>query len=287
MDHQAARLPAAAELAPVARPRRPRAGRFGAAAQRVLVPALLVVLWELLASANLIDTRFIPAPSRVVASWYLWIVGGNVQTIDPYVGTWGSHALASAERVLVGFAIAAVLGVALGILIGRFEPFRALFDPLIQILRPIPTSAWVPFAVVFFGLKTPASVFLIVLGSFFPIVVNTTDGVRLVPGIYYRAAAMLGTPQPRVLSRVVLPAALPAIFTGLRIGMGVAWVLVIVSEMVAVRSGLGYVLWDAYYYARTDIIVAAMLSVGILGFVSDRILVFVANRLLRWHEGSL
>ena len=264
-----------------------RARRVATVAQRAATPALLVAVWELLARGNLIDTRFIPSPTRVVTSWHLWIFGGRASTIDPYVGTWLTHSTESVQRVLIGFVIATVLGVAIGTLIGRFEPVRTFLDPIIQLLRPIPTSAWVPFAVVFFGFRTSASVFLIALGAFFPIVVNTTDGVRMVPRIYYRAAAMLGTPQYRVSWRVVLPAALPSIFTGLRIGLGVAWVLVIVSEMIAVHSGLGYVLWDASYYARMDIIVAAMLSVAVLGFLSDLILVAIANRLLRWHEGKL
>jgi NitT/TauT family transport system permease protein len=255
--------------------------------QRVIAPIVLVLAWELLTRINVVDGRFIPTPSKVVQTWYLWIFGTRGQSIDPYIGTWTTHALASTERVLYGFAIAAVLGVVAGVLIGRFQVCRAVFDPVIQVLRPIPTSAWVPFAVVLFGLKTPASIFLIALGSFFPVVVNTTDGVRMVPSLYYRAAAMLGTSPLRVLWSIVIPAALPSIFTGLRLGIGVSWVLVIVSEMVAVRSGLGYVLWDAYYYARMDMIVAAMLTVGILGFTSDRIVVFMGNRLLRWNEGKL
>jgi NitT/TauT family transport system permease protein len=265
----------------------PRTKARGRLLQRLIVPLVMVVCWELFTRADWIDSRFIPTPSKVIQSWYLWIFGSRSQTIDPYYGTWVMHALASTERVMTGFAIAAVLGVIFGILIGRFVVCRTLFDTVIQIMRPIPTSAWVPFAVVFFGFKTPASIFLIALGSFFPIVVNTTDGVRMVPSIYYRAAAMLGTSPLRVLWRIVLPAALPSIFTGLRLGIGVSWVLVIVSEMIAVRSGLGYVLWDAYYYARMDMIVAAMLTVGILGMLSDRIVVVIGNRLLRWHEGEL
>ncbi len=264
----------------------PRAWRL-AVLQRLIVPVGLVVAWELLTRMNWIDNRFIPSPSKVLRAWYVWIFADRSVFIDPYTGTWVEHTLASTQRVLIGFAIAAVLGVAIGILIGRFALCTSLFDPVIQLLRPVPISAWVPFAVVFFGLKTPASIFLIAFGSFFPVVVNTTNGVRMVPQIYYRAASMLGTPPLRVLWWVLIPAALPAIFTGLRLGIGIAWVLVIVSEMVAVRSGLGYVLWDAYYYARMDLIVAAMLTVGILGFLSDRVVVTIGNRLLRWHEGKL
>jgi NitT/TauT family transport system permease protein len=172
-----------------------------------------------------------------------------------------------------------------GILVGHSRLFEDLLDPLIQVLRPIPITAWLPFAVIFFGIRTGSAVFLIALGAFFPIVVNTTAGVNRVPQALIRAAQTLGAPRMDILPRVVLPAALPSIFTGLRIGLGMSWVLVIVSEMLAVKGGLGFVLWDSYYYLRMDVIVAAMLSVGLLGYASDRIMLMIANHVLRWNEG--
>jgi len=254
--------------------------------RKVLVPVLLVVLWEVAARMGMIDVRFVPAPSKVLVSWYYWIFGVEKTLGDPYVGTWAMHALQSAYRVLLGFAIASVVGIVLGIMIGYFRLFGDLFDPLLQILRPIPITAWVPFAVIFFGIQTPSAVFLIALGAFFPIVVNTTAGVNRVPRSLIRAAQMLGTPSLRILPRVILPAALPSIFTGLRIGFGMAWVLVVVSEMLAVKGGLGYVLWDSYYYMRMDIIIAAMISIGLLGFASDWLTLMISNYVVRWNEGK-
>lgn len=204
---------------------------------------------------------------------------------DPYVGTWFMHALQSSYRVLLGFGIAALVGIVAGVLVGYFQLCEDLFDPLIQILRPIPITAWLPFAVILFGIKGAAAVFLIALGAFFPIVINTIAGVQRVPRSLIRAAQTLGAPSLHILPRVIFPAALPAIFTGLRIGVGMAWVLVIVSEMVAVKGGLGFVLWDSYYYLRMDVIVAAMFSVGLLGFASDRVMVALGNHVLRWNEG--
>lgn len=263
-----------------------RPARKTAFVRKAIVPIVLVLLWEVAARAGMIDVRFIPAPSKVLTSWYAWIFGTEKTLGDPYVGTWLMHALQSSYRVLLGFAIAALVGILLGVLIGYFRLFGDLFDPLLQVLRPIPITAWVPFAVIFFGIQTPSAVFLIALGAFFPIVVNTTAGVNRVPRSLIRAAQMLGTPSLRILPRVILPAALPSIFTGLRIGFGMAWVLVVVSEMLAVKGGLGYVLWDSYYYMRMDIIIAAMMSIGLLGFASDWLTLQVANYVVRWNEGK-
>ncbi len=264
--------------------RRTGRGAVPAAVRRLLTPVIVVLLWEGLVRVGVLDRRFIPPPSVVLATWFVWIFGRGTTISDPYVGTWLSSARDSAVRVALGFGAAAVVGVALGTLVGWFRAAEDLVDPLIQLLRPIPITAWVPFAIIFFGFYTMSAVFLIGLGAFFPIVVNTTAGVRQVPPILVRAARMLGTGSGEILFRVALPAALPSIFTGLRLGLGVAWVLVIVAEMVAVKSGLGYALWNSYYYLRTDVIVAAMFSVGGLGFLSDRILVRIAAHALRWAE---
>jgi NitT/TauT family transport system permease protein len=258
---------------------------WGRIARRAIVPLLFVVLWEIAIRSGYVESPFLPAPSKVLVSWYQWIFGSHQGATDPYVGTWLMHALQSTYRVLLGFAIASIVGIVVGILVGYFKICEDLFDPLIQVLRPIPITAWLPFAVIFFGIRTGSAVFLIALGAFFPIVVNTTSGVQRVPRTLIRAAQTLGAPQLHILPRVVFPAALPAIFTGLRVGLGMAWVLVIVSEMLAVKGGLGFVLWDSYYYLRMDVIVAAMLSVGLLGFASDCIIVAIGNHVLRWNEG--
>jgi len=252
--------------------------------RRGVVPLALVVLWELAARLGWVDIRFIPAPLKVLESWYLWIFGTGSPT-ELYIGTWTMHALQSTGRVLIGFAVASLVGIVLGVLIGYFRILSDLADPLVQLLRPVPITAWVPFAVIFFGIDTASAVFLIALGAFFPIVVNTTAGVRRVPRSLIRAAQMLGTRSLHILPRVILPAALPSIFTGLRIGFGMAWVLVVVSEMLAVKGGLGYVLWDSYYFMRMDIIVAAMISIGLLGFLSDWLTLVISNHVLRWNEG--
>ena len=125
---------------------------------------------------------------------------------------------------------------------------------------------------------------MITLGAFYPIVVNTTQGARDVDKNLVRAALMMGAGSGQLLRRVILPAALPSVFTGLRIGLGIAWTAVIVAEMVAVKSGLGYVLWDAYYVGRMDVVIADMVSIGLMGYLSDRLVVFVEGRVLTWRR---
>ena len=225
----------------------------------------------------------IPAPAQVAESWYRWIFGAPARSLSPYSGTWVANVLYSSRRVLQGFLLAAGLGIPLGMLIGWNRLVARVVDPSIQLLRPVPITAWLPFSIAVFGIYDASALFLIGLGAFYPIVVNTTHGVRDTHLLLLRAARMLGARRLTILARVVFPSALPSIFTGLRLGIGVAWTAVIVAEMIAVKSGLGYVLWDAYYVGRMDICVATMFSVGLLGFVSDRLIVAASRLLLRWR----
>lgn len=251
--------------------------------RRVIGPLAVLLLWHLASTHGWVDARFVPAPMTVLRSLQEWMFGQV--GASPYSGTWFQHAGNSAYRVFGGFLVAAVSGVLVGCLIGWSRIMSDLFDPIIQIVRPIPITAWVPFAVIFFGIRDASAFFLIALGAFFPIVVNTAAGVAGTPKLLVRAARMLGIRPHMILPRVVLPSAMPFIFTGLRLGIGLAWVLVIVAEMMAVKSGLGFAMWDAYYFLRMDIIIAAMLSVGLLGFLSDLVIKAIGSRVLRWSHG--
>lgn len=251
--------------------------------RRAIGPLAVLLFWHVASTYGWVDARFVPAPLTVLNSLRGWMFGQP--GAGPYSGTWFMHAANSFYRVIGGFLIAAVFGVILGCIIGWSRLTSDLLDPIIQIVRPIPITAWVPFAVIFFGIRDGSAFFLIALGAFFPIVVNTAAGVAGTPKILVRAARMLGIRKHNILARVVLPSAMPYIFTGLRLGIGMAWVLVIVAEMMAVKSGLGFAMWDAYYFLRMDIIIAAMLSVGLLGFLSDLVIKAIGNYILRWSRG--
>jgi NitT/TauT family transport system permease protein len=259
--------------------------RWGRAALGWILPATVLLLWELAGGADrTVFHGIVPTPSKVVEAWKVWAFGEAGLGLNPYSGTWWSNVVFSTQRVAQGFGLAILLGVPLGVLIGWSRLTARLLDPSIQWLRPIPITAWLPFSIAVFGIKDFGAVFLIALGAFYPIVVNTTQGARDVDRNWVRAARMMGANANQLLFRVVLPAALPSVFTGLRIGLGIAWTAVIVSEMVAVKSGLGYVLWDAYYVGRMDVVIADMVSIGLAGYLSDRLIVFLESRVLGWRR---
>ncbi|CAM3756599.1 ABC transporter permease [Bordetella tumulicola] len=247
-----------------------------------IVPILVLLIWQAAGSS----ARFagiVPTPWQVALSWYDWIFGSPGLGLNPYLGTWVSNVSYSAMRVFQGFALAMLVGIPTGLAIGWSRLVSDMLDPMVQGLRPIPITAWLPFSIAVFGIRDMGSIFLIFLGGFYAIVVNTTQGARDVDRNLIRAASMMGATSSQLLRRVVLPAAMPSIFTGLRIGLGIAWTAVIVSEMVAVKSGLGYVLWDAYYVGRMDIVLADMVSIGLMGYISDRLIVLIERRVLLWR----
>ena len=248
----------------------------------LVIPTVVVVLWQVMGSMPDM-AGILPTPLKVLEGWHSWIFAKPGMGLNPYLGTWLANVEYSSMRVAQGFTLAALVGVPLGLLIGWSKFISQMFDPMIQSLRPIPITAWLPFSIAVFGIRDIGSIFLIFLGGFYAIVVNTTQGARDVDRNLVRAALMMGASRTQLLLRVVLPAAMPSIFTGLRIGLGISWTAVIVSEMVAVKSGLGYVLWDAYYVGRMDIVLADMVSIGAMGYISDRIIVFIERRMLVWR----
>ncbi len=247
-----------------------------------VVPVAVLVFWQVAGSQPNM-AGIVPTPLAVLEGFNQWVFGKPGMGLNPYMGTWLANVQYSAMRVAQGFALATLLGVPLGLMIGWSKLASQMFDPFIQGLRPIPITAWLPFSIALFGIRDMGSIFLIFLGGFYAIVVNTTQGARDVERNLMRAAMMMGATRMQLLRRVVFPSAMPSIFTGLRIGLGISWTAVIVSEMVAVKSGLGYVLWDAYYVGRMDIVLADMVSIGVMGYLSDRLIVFAERRVLRWR----
>jgi len=248
----------------------------------LVVPTAVVALWQVMGNMPGM-AGILPTPLKVLEGWQSWIFAKPGMGLNPYLGSWLANVEYSSMRVAQGFALAALIGVPLGLLIGWSKFISQMLDPMIQSLRPIPITAWLPFSIAVFGIRDIGSIFLIFLGGFYAIVVNTTQGARDVDRNLVRAALMMGASRTQLLMRVVLPAAMPSIFTGLRIGLGISWTAVIVSEMVAVKSGLGYVLWDAYYVGRMDIVLADMVSIGAMGYISDRIIVFIERKMLEWR----
>lgn len=261
----------------------------GRGAQRallaLLLPAAVIAIWQMAGgSGGSLFGGVLPTPDRVWQAWTVWAFGPSGLGLNPYSGTWFANLIFSAERVGKGFLFAILVGVPVGIAIGWNRLMSGIVDPTVQLLRPVPITAWLPFSIAVFGIQDIGAIFLISLGAFFPIVLNTAQGARDVERNLIRAALMMGASRWTVLRRVVLPASLPSIFTGLRIGLGIGWTAVIVAEMVAVKSGLGYVLWDAYYVGRMDVVIADMVSIGLLGLGSDFIILQIQRWVLTWKR---
>jgi NitT/TauT family transport system permease protein len=180
------------------------------------------------------------------------------------------YVLDSLRRVAGGYITAAVVGIPAGLMLGWYPAWAAVVNPTIQILRPISPIAWIPVSIVWFGVGDVAAIYLIFIASFFPIVVAAMNGVRNVPGMYRRAGRNFGLSPAKLLAQVVFPAALPQIIVGLRIALGIAWLVVVAAEMIAVDSGLGYLVIDSRNSGkRYDLVVAAMILIGLTGLVLD------------------
>ena len=244
-----------------------------------LLPVLVLGIWEVVGHRQ----QHLPPPTAVLDSWGVWAFGVRDAAAGLYSGTWMANAWVSLVRVSEGILLTTVAAIPIGLLIGWSKPMAEFLHAPVHMTRPIPITAWVPFSMILFGVADGSTLFLIALGAFFPIAINTTHGVQNTSRTLIRAARMMGCSEFAVLRHVVFPSALPNILTGLRLGVGVGWVCVVVGEMIAVKSGLGYVMWDSLTYERTDITVIAMLSMGLLGALTDLLVVLASRRILRWQ----
>jgi NitT/TauT family transport system permease protein len=281
--------------------------RLRAAGIGLILPILIIALWQTASMLGWANPQILPSPLAVVQKWIAYLLPtAPFSSIDPASygdsqGAWWQTGLAwlkwsvsgeligdamgSMYRVVLGFVIGAGLALPLGLVMGASQRVYAWCNPLLQVLRPIPPIAYIPLAILWFGLGNPPAVFLIALGAFFPVLMNAITGVRNVDGIYLRAARNLGANQRTLFLRVILPAAVPYILSGVRIGIGTAFIVVIVSEMIAVNNGLGFRILEAREYFWSDKIMAGMISIGLLGLAIDVGMNKLNNHLLRWHRG--
>jgi len=250
----------------------------------MILPVTAAAIWQAVALMHLLPPMLFPSVGRIAATTLDTLTGYSGSS-EWYSGQWYVHALASTGRVLIGFLIGGSLGAACGMFVGMFERAHKIVDPSIQMLRPIPVVAWIPLAVAWFGIGNPPAVFLIALGTFFPTYLNARHGVRYVDPVLIRASQMLGyTSGWERFRHVVFWGALPNVFTGLRIGLGIAWICVATAEMLAVKSGFGYMLWDSYNFLRIDLIITGMMSIAAVGFLSDRAMLWIQRSVMTWES---
>jgi NitT/TauT family transport system permease protein len=255
----------------------------------LVVPVAALLVWQWVAVQGWVNENILPSPLAVGSKWWAYLrplqdyatwqanSGGGSWLAWALSGELINDSLGSLYRVVVGFAVGAGLALPLGLAMGASRIVYAWMNPLVQLLRPIPPIAYIPLSILWFGLGNPPAIFLIALGAFFPVLMNTIAGVRQVDGIYLRAARNLGASGPTMFLRVILPAAVPYILTGMRIGIGTAFIVVI--------NGLGFRILEAREYFWSDKIIAGMITIGLLGLAIDAAMNKLNNYLLRWHRG--
>jgi NitT/TauT family transport system permease protein len=192
------------------------------------------------------------------------------------------HIGLSVWRVFQAFALATCLGVPIGLFMGWKKVFRDYTFPLLEVLRPIPMLAWVPLSILMWPGREASIIFLTFLGSFFATVLNTLLGVESIDESYFRAASCLGASEKQIFTKVIVPGALPFIFTGLQISMGYAWFSLVAGEMLAGDYGLGYLIWNSYILVQYPVIIIGMITLGVLGSLSSLIIRIVGDRLMQW-----
>jgi nitrate/nitrite transport system permease protein len=237
----------------------------------VVMIAILLAIWQLLASY---PASTLPPPTKVLTdSWEL--------IADPFYDRGGLdkglfwHLVASLRRVALGFSFAAVIGVALGVLIGQSQIFLRALDPIFQVLRTVPPLAWLPLALAAFRDGQPSAIFVIFITSIWPILINTSVGVRNIPQDYRNIARVIRLSPVEFFFKIMLPATVPHMFTGLRIGIGLSWLAIIAAEMLTGGVGIGFFIWDAWNSSLISDIIVALFYVGIVGFVLDRLVALI------------
>ena len=256
-----------------------RLTRYGLGA---IVPVVLIGAWQLVVVAKLLPTALVPSPAKVFDNFLVWL-GTKHTPVMFYSGHLFGDIGATLERVVVGFALATVAGVVIGTAIGVSRLADHLLTPTLRVLGPIPPVTWIPVVIVVFGIGQNANFALTFIGAVFPIVASTATAVSGVSRELLRAGRMMGQGQLGLIRHVVLPFALPSVVGGLRIGLGLSWMMAVTSEMLAVHSGLGYTLWNAYNYFDYPAVFAAMLVTGLCGLLSDVLLQMATRKATQWH----
>lgn len=239
-----------------------------------------IVLWYLFTERlKLPWFNKLPGP---VAVYKEWVSHDPAYGISIYTPEYYQHIVTSIWRVVQAFLLATVLGVPIGLFMGWKKTFKDYTFPLLETLRPIPMLAWVPLSILMWPGREASIIFLTFLGSFFATVLNTLLGVESIDEVYFRAASSLGAKPRHVFFKVILPGSLPFVFTGLQISMGFAWFSLVAGEMLAGEYGLGYLIWNSFIMVQYPVIVIAMVTLGVIGWLSSALIRMLGDRLMQW-----
>ncbi|MFM0685450.1 aliphatic sulfonate ABC transporter permease SsuC [Paraburkholderia strydomiana] len=247
--------------------------QVGASLAPWVAPLLILLAWETAARSGVLSTRVLPEPLAVVKAAWSLIQSGEMWA-DVKVSTW---------RAVSGFAIGGGIGLVLGLATGLFKPVEIALDSTVQMIRNIPALAMIPLVILWFGIEEQAKVFLVALGVFFPVYVNTFHGIRSVDSNLIEMARSYGVKGFALYRHVILPGALPSILVGVRFAFGLMWVTLIVAETISAQSGIGYMTMNAREFLQTDVVVVGILLYAALGKVADVLAKSLERVSLRWH----
>jgi sulfonate transport system permease protein len=262
-----------------------RSSRWAAFVEGLVGLCIFFILWYLLVDLFKV-WRFKELP-HLVSSVREWLSPNPVYGISLFTSNYYVNILASVERVAIAFSLAVSLGIVIGILSGWSRTFNAFAFPLLELARPIPILAWIPIVLLLSPTREGAVITLTFLAAFFVTILNTLLGVRSIDEAYFRAARSLGFSEWAVLRHIILPGALPYIFVGLQIAMAACWFSLVASEIVAGTAGLGYKIWEAYYYVQFDTMTIMMATLGVCGYVSSMLVRRVGMLLMRWRSEAI
>lgn len=249
-------------------------------ASRLAPPLAILLVWQILSTAELISGAKLPSPVQVAIGLLDLMRQGMPPGHRLHI-----HILFSLQRVAWGYALALVTAIPLGIVMGWSPTLRRLIEPVVEIVRPIPPLAWIPIAILWFGIGIKSAAFIIFLGAFFPILLNTVSGVRSIDPVLIEVARVLNAKPRFIFLKVLVPGAVPSILTGMRIGLGIGWMSLVAAEFTGVKQGygLGYMIMTARDIQRPDEIIAGMLVIGLIGLGIDACLQTAERRLVRWR----
>ncbi|SHJ05374.1 sulfonate transport system permease protein [Aureimonas altamirensis DSM 21988] len=237
------------------------------------LPLAILVAWEVAAQAGFVNARLLPAPSTIALAFWRTLMDGSLIL----------NTAASAERAFIGLIIGGGLGFAAGLATGLWKPAEVFLDSTVQMLRNIPHLALIPLVILWFGIGETAKIFLVSIGVFFPIYINTFHGVRTVDDQVVEMAEVYGLSRRAILTRIVLPGALPSILVGLRYALGFMWLTLIVAETISASTGLGFMTMNAREFLQTDIVILGILIYALLGKAADAATRSIERRVLAWH----
>ena len=247
---------------------------------RYMIPLVFILIWQALSFIGIIPENKFPSPAGVFFGFRDLLLTGIPPGNLLYL-----HIVYSLYRVGLGFALGVSVAIPLGILMGWSKRLREIFNPMIEIIRPVPPLAWIPIAILWFGIGIRSAAFIIFLGVFFPVLLNTISGVLSVNSRLIDAARSLGADKKDIFLKVLIPSSIPSIFTGMRIGIGIGWMTLVAAEFTGIKEGygLGYMIMTARDLQRPDEILAGMLVIGLIGLGIDAGLRFIEKRQLNWR----